>query len=151
MLKNGSNSEVFKTAFDKIVKNNPNISYDNIQGIEKKDDDVLVTLEVPKDADKSNIESTFYEVYQAKLEAATSTKLLEAEKEHKKDILKVVQLLKTSQTHIINENNAITNRSDNSKNINIRDINATKSIVNLRDISGKFRNNVQHLSDNRGD
>ncbi|MDJ0845463.1 pentapeptide repeat-containing protein [Crocosphaera sp.] len=151
LLKNGINPEAFKMAFDKIVEEHPNISYDNIQGIEKKGNDVLVTVEVPEDADKANIQNTFDEVYELRLQAATATKLLEVEKEHKKDIIKVVELLKPSETNIINENKAMTNSSDNSQNIKARDINATNFIANLRDISGKVSNNIQQIPDNTED
>ncbi|ACB51329.1 rfrA family pentapeptide repeat [Crocosphaera subtropica ATCC 51142] len=146
-LKNGINLEAFKQAFDKIVEENPNISYDNIQGIEKKGNDVLVTVEVPEDTDKADIQNTFDEVYELRLKAATATKLLEAEKEHKKDIIKVVDALKSSQTNIINENKAMTNSSDNSQNIQMRDINATNSVVNLGEISGQVSNNIQQIPD----
>lgn len=97
------------------------------------------------------MESTFNEVYEARLQAATANKLLEAEKEHKKDIIKVVELFKYSQTNIVNKNEAMNNSSDNSQNLKMRDINAPNSIITLGDIKGKVSDNIKQLPDNKED
>jgi hypothetical protein len=128
------------------------ISYDNIQGIDKKGNDVLVTVEVTEDADKGNIESTFRKHYDPIIEAATNKALLEAKTEENTNLWKTIESLSSPKpVNIINENKAMTNNSDNSQNIKIRDINATNSIVNLGEISGKVSNNIQQLPDNRED
>ncbi|MEM8779543.1 MAG: pentapeptide repeat-containing protein [Cyanobacteria bacterium P01_G01_bin.49] len=160
LLRNGVNSDAFKIAFQKIMAENPEITYNSIQGIEKKGQDVLVTLEVPEEADKGNIEHTFNEAYEAKLEAAKQTALLEAEKDHKEDIKNltkdITEITKLALIHQPNLTNIIDNKlmnhsSDSSQNINIRDINANQSIVNLGEISGKVSNNIQQLPDNSED
>ena len=149
LLRNGVNSEAFKIAFQNIMSENPEITYESIQGIEKKGKDLVVTIEVPEDADRGNIEHQFNKVYEARLEVAKQTELLEAEKEHSKNLTEIVKLLASSKpTTIINETNAMTYSSDSSQHINTRDINANRSIVNLRDISGQVSNNIEKLLDN---
>ncbi|MGB5595407.1 MAG: pentapeptide repeat-containing protein, partial [Crocosphaera sp.] len=146
LLKNGINPEAFKTAFDKIVEENPDIGYDSIQGIEKKGDDVLVTVEVSEDADKGNIENTFHKHYEPIIEAAKNQALLESEKEHNKQITEIAKLLASSnQTNVFNENKAMNHSSDSSQNITNSTL--TNSTANLRDISGKVSTSIQQLPD----
>ena len=108
------------------MADNPEITYDSIQGIENKGKDVVVTVEVPKDADKGNIEHQFNETYEAKLEAVKKAALLEAEKEHKqeikeltKDITEIAKLALTNQPKLTNiiDNKAMNHSSDSSQNI----------------------------------
>lgn len=106
LLRNGVNPEAFRVAFNKIMEENPAITYESIQGIEKKGNDVLITLEVPEDMNKGKIEQQFNEVYEARLEAAKATAKLETAMEYKKDIIDLAKLAlnQASNTTIINEN-----------------------------------------------
>ncbi|CCQ54533.1 MULTISPECIES: pentapeptide repeat-containing protein [Crocosphaera] len=161
LLRNGVNSEAFKSGFQKIMAENPEITYDSIQGIEKKGKDVVVTVEVPKDADKGKIEHQFNEAYEMKLEAVKQTALLEAAKEHKqeikeltKDITEIAKLALSNQPNVntIIENKPMTNSPDNSQNITSgRDVILTNSNANLREISGNINNLIQQLPDQNND
>ncbi|MGK7872375.1 MAG: hypothetical protein AB4426_03385 [Xenococcaceae cyanobacterium] len=42
LLRNGVHPEAFRQAFQKLMESNPEISYDSIQAVEKKGNDVLV-------------------------------------------------------------------------------------------------------------
>ena len=69
LLRNGINPEAFSTAFRKLMEENPEITTGSIQGIEKKGDDVLLTLEVTEGTDKGQIERIFESSYQRRLKA----------------------------------------------------------------------------------
>ncbi|MGB0561085.1 MAG: pentapeptide repeat-containing protein [Spirulinaceae cyanobacterium] len=79
LLKGGMNREAFAAAFNKIVQENPEITWDSIQSIEKKGDDVLLTVEVPPETDKAQIEQTFDSAYVARLEAQAEAQSLRAQ------------------------------------------------------------------------
>ncbi|MEA5533228.1 hypothetical protein [Crocosphaera sp. XPORK-15E] len=158
LLRNGVNPEAFKVAFQNIMSENPEISYNSIQGFEKKGNDVLVTLEVPENPNKGKIEHQFNDVYEMKLEAVKQAALLEAEKTHKeeikaltKDITEIAKLAlmnKPNSTTII-DNKAMNNSSDSSQNITNSTL--TNSIANLKEISGQVTNSINQLSDNSED
>lgn len=67
LLKNGINHEAFREALQKIMTENPQITWDSIQKIERKGDDVLVEITIPESISKSQIEQTFDEIYKTKL------------------------------------------------------------------------------------
>jgi uncharacterized protein YjbI with pentapeptide repeats len=56
-----------------------NIEPENIRSVEKKGNDVMLTVQVPPNTDKGQVEQDFFAVYEARLEAAKATALLEAE------------------------------------------------------------------------
>ncbi len=56
LIRNGINAEAFRAAMQKIMEQNPDITQDAIKGIEKQDQDVVVTLQVPEGTDKGKIE-----------------------------------------------------------------------------------------------
>ncbi|MDJ0580136.1 pentapeptide repeat-containing protein [Crocosphaera sp.] len=161
LLRNGVNSEAFKIAFQKIMAENPEITYDSIQGIEKKGKDVVVTVEVPKDADKGNIEHQFNEAYEMRLEAVKKTVLLEAAekskkemKEYNKNLTEIAKLALTNQPKLTNiiDNKAMNNSPDNSQNITAGgDVTLTNSNANLREMSGKINNLIQQLPDQKNE
>ena len=86
LMRDGINPEAFAAAFQKLMAENPDITCDSIQSIEKKDGDVLLTLQVPATADKGKIEQQFDEVYQMRLAAQTNAALLESEQRHNQDL-----------------------------------------------------------------
>ena len=47
LLKDGINPEAFVAAFQKLMQEFPEITRNSIQGFEKKENDVLLTLKVP--------------------------------------------------------------------------------------------------------
>jgi hypothetical protein len=70
--------EAFRQAFQALMAENPEITYDSIQAIEKKGADALLTLEVSEDTDKGEIEQQFLDNYEElRLKEAKSTALLE--------------------------------------------------------------------------
>ncbi|MEM8642969.1 MAG: pentapeptide repeat-containing protein [Cyanobacteria bacterium P01_G01_bin.54] len=79
LLKGGMNREAFAAAFQKISEENPEITWDSIQSIEKKGEDVLLTLEVPPETDKAQVEQTFDAAYVARLEAQAEAQALRAQ------------------------------------------------------------------------
>ncbi|WP_446876802.1 pentapeptide repeat-containing protein [Phormidesmis sp. 146-33] len=86
LLRNGVNPEAFAVAFQKLMQENPDISPDSVQAIEKKGNDVLVTLQISEGTDKGKLEHTFDTAYQAKLEAQKNAELLESEKRHNQEL-----------------------------------------------------------------
>ncbi len=64
----GINPEAFTAAFQKLMREFPDITPESIQGVEKKENDVLLTLKVPEGTDKGKVEQIWDEVYQARLE-----------------------------------------------------------------------------------
>lgn len=81
LLKNGINPEAFTASFQKLMQEFPDITRDSIQGIEKKENDVLLTLKVPEGTDKGKFEETWDEVYQARLEAQLRAEQLKSKDE----------------------------------------------------------------------
>jgi len=80
LLKDGINPEAFTAAFQKLMKEFPDITPESIQGFEKKENDVLLTLKVPEGTDKGKLEQTWDEVYQA-LEAQRQAEQLKSKDE----------------------------------------------------------------------
>ncbi len=114
-LRNGMNPQAFRQAFDKIIEENPEITYDSIQTIEKKDKDVLVSVEVPEDKDKGKLEQQFNEIYQARLEAAKAQAKLEAYQDvYRTDLKEIIQTL-APQPSTFQVNQSV---EDNRTNIN---------------------------------
>lgn len=85
LIRNGINPDAFKAALHSLMETYPDISADSIQGFERKGDDVLVTLQVPEGTDKGDLERTWDEVYEARLEAAATHAQLEAAQQRAED------------------------------------------------------------------
>ena len=133
LLRNGVNQEAFRQAFQKIMAENPAITSDSIQFIEKKGNDILLTLEVPEATDKGNFERQFLAVYEARLEAAKQTALLEAERSHNHDMKEFVRAaLKSNESSnpIINLTNtakAESDMSDKPQSVHIGNIDQSRA------------------------
>lgn len=155
LLRNGINSEAFHLAFQKIMEENPEITHDSIQAIEKKGNDVLVTVEVPEDTDKGKFEQQFFEVYDLRLAAQHQAKLLEAVTRHSQDIkeIAIAAFMNNPSINLTNEvkteNKAMSDSTDQSRNIKIGDIsgdfNASGQALNLGEISGTVTNTINQL------
>ncbi|GAB4375863.1 MAG: hypothetical protein Kow00121_22120 [Elainellaceae cyanobacterium] len=150
LLRNGMNRAAFAEAFQQLMDEHPDISYDSIQAIERKGDDALVTLEVSATADKAKISrslQTFYEEKVRQLEAKVD-RLNELRAADLKEVA-----LAQRETQIFNQlvgGNAMNESTDQSQNFNVGgnfNINATNSVVNLRDISGNVTNTINQLPD----
>jgi uncharacterized protein YjbI with pentapeptide repeats len=155
LLRNGVNREAFAAAFHQLMEEHPDISYDSIQAIEKKGNDVLVTLEVPATLDKATIARDFLKPYEARL------KYLEAENEQLKlrttDLKAIALALAQHPVQITNQavgdGNAVNEKINHSQNIQVGgnfNIEANNAVVNLRDISGTVTNTIQQLPNSPG-
>jgi hypothetical protein len=81
LLKDGINPEAFTAAFQKLMQEFPDITPESIQAVEKKANDVLLTLKVPEGTAKGKVEQIWDEVYQARLEAQMRAEQLKAKDE----------------------------------------------------------------------
>jgi uncharacterized protein YjbI with pentapeptide repeats len=81
LLKNGINPEAFTDAFQKLMQDFPDITPESIEGMDRKGNDVLLTIKVQEGTDKGKIEQTWDEVYQARLEAQRQTEQLKSKDE----------------------------------------------------------------------
>ena len=151
LLRNGMNPEAFNLAFQKLMVENPEITTASIQGLQKKGDDVLVTIEVPEGTDKAKIERDFLEPY--KLQAA----LLEAKTLHAQDIKEItLALIKNPPANpIINLTNDVNSEiktmndsTDNSRKIENKDGNVIGNILGDEGtISGTVAHTINQLPD----
>lgn len=148
LLRNGLNREAFAEAFQQLMTEHGTISFDSIQAIEKKGDDVLLTIEVPEAADKAKIAQDFLKPYEDRV------KQLEAQVDrltlHSTDIKEIA--LAIAQRPITIHNQAIgrdMQENDSSRKIEIgsigRDFNASGQALNLGDISGTVTNAINQL------
>lgn len=156
LLRNGINSEAFHLAFQKIVEENPEITPNSIQAIEKKGNDVLVTLEVPQETDKGKLEQQFFEVYELRLATQHQAKLLEAETRHSRDIkeITIAALMNNPSSNPIfnltnevkTENKAMNDSTDQSRKIENRDGSVTGNILgDSSTISGTVAETINQL------
>ncbi|NEO97945.1 MAG: hypothetical protein F6K58_04405 [Symploca sp. SIO2E9] len=156
LLRNGVNSEAFHAAFRQIMEYNPEINFDSIQSIEKKEEDVLVTIQIPQGTDKGKFEQKFFEVYQARLEAKQEAALRETETRHSQDIKEIALAALTKNQYsnpIFNVTNTVTSEgkvmnesSDNSSKIETRDGNVIGNILgDSSTISGTVTNTINEL------
>jgi uncharacterized protein YjbI with pentapeptide repeats len=158
LLRDGINRESFAAAFQKIMADFPEINPDSIQGMEKRGDDVILTLAVEEDTDKGKLEHTFTEVYEARLEAAKNAALLEAEQRHAQDIkeMTIAALVShSSSVTITNSNTAESKAMSNSKEtkgINIEgtggNVNLSNVNLNLDNVNSTVTNSINELPAN---
>ena len=90
LIRDGLNPEAFQQAFQKIMAEHPGITSESIQKVEKKGQDILVTLEVPEETDKGVLAKDFDEVYQLRLDVATKTALLQEMKDDKRQLFELL-------------------------------------------------------------
>ncbi|NEO13650.1 MULTISPECIES: pentapeptide repeat-containing protein [unclassified Moorena] len=157
LLRNGVNPEAFRQAFQELIAENHDISGDSIQAIERKGNDILLTLEFPESTDKGKVEREFLAVYEARLEAAKQTAMLEAERSHLKDVKEIVRAAFTSNQlssptiNLTNTVQADNDMSDNSQSFDIdqgqaNNPNNNSNLVNNSTIGGGIAGR-----DNKGD
>ncbi len=81
LLKDGINPEAFTAAFQKLMQDFPDITPDSIQALDKKGNDVLLTLKVSEETDKGKLEQSWDKVYQGRLEAQRQAEQLKSKDE----------------------------------------------------------------------
>jgi uncharacterized protein YjbI with pentapeptide repeats len=158
LLRDGINPEAFATAFQKLMTEHPEITPDSIQSIEKKDSDVLLTLQVPATADKAKIEQQFDDAYQTRLEAQKNAALLAAEERHNKDLKELalkqaenfdISQLLSNLTIIAGDRNTMTDNKN--QGITTRDgsfINTGTLSNSLVNLSGTVSTALNRLAEN---
>ena len=153
LLKNGVNREAFAEAFQQLMDEHPEISYDSIQSIERKGKDVLMTLEVPETADKAEISHCFLQPYEHRIKELEAHKQqLEMRATDLRDIA-LALAAKPIVTQAIGQGTAMQETYDSSRNVNIGniggDFTASEQALNLgeMDISGTVTNAINQLPD----
>ena len=90
--------EAFGVAFQDMMQAHPKITTESIKGFERKGDDVLVNLDVPKEVDKGAAEATFHSSLREQI------LLLQQEKkmlmDHKQDFKELAMAALTSGTSV---------------------------------------------------
>ncbi|WP_198954052.1 pentapeptide repeat-containing protein [Moorena bouillonii] len=154
LLRNGVNPEAFRQAFQKIMAENPEITTESIQAIEKKGNDVLLTLEVPEATDKCKVEKQFLQVYEARLEADKKIAFLEGKQEANtreiNDLKEIIDgLSNQSSNPVINLTNtakAESDMSDNSRPFNIDNLDIDQSRANNPNNFNVFNDNARQVN-----
>jgi uncharacterized protein YjbI with pentapeptide repeats len=147
LFRNGMNRTAFAAAFQELMAEHPDISYDSIQAVERKGDDALVTLEVSETADKAEISRSLQASY------ADKVRQLEARVDQLQELraadLKEVALAKAQIfNQLVGGGQAVQETHDSSQNINVgRDLTLTGSTLNLGEISGSVTNTISQLPD----
>ncbi len=158
LLRDGINPDAFAAAFQKLMAENPDITCDSIQSIEKKDGDVLLTLQVPATVDKAKIEQQFDDAYQARLEAQKNAALLAAEERHNKDLKELalkqaenfdISQLLSNLTIIAGDRNTMTDYKNQGITAGDGSFINTGTLSNsLVNLSGSVSNALNRLADN---
>ncbi|WP_445247304.1 pentapeptide repeat-containing protein [Microcoleus sp. OTE_8_concoct_300] len=124
LFRNGIDKEAFIEAFQKLMEEYPDITFDSIKSLERKDNDILMTFQVPETADKGKIERLLQDRYEANLKAARLQGELEAEKRHNQDMKDHLAIIlgnpspgtQITQTyHFMAENQTMNNKIDNNR------------------------------------
>ncbi|WP_072622779.1 pentapeptide repeat-containing protein [Spirulina major] len=148
LLKGGMDNEAFAVAFQKIVAENSEITWDSVQSIEKKGEDVLLTLEVPPDTDKAQVERTFDAAYVARLEAQAEAQTLRAQD------MKDLALALANQQNTINvkaeskamsDNPNISVGGDFKGNLAGGDLDASSSVQNFDNLNSTISTALNQL------
>ncbi|MEG4252009.1 pentapeptide repeat-containing protein [Microcoleus sp. Pol10D4] len=140
LLKDGINPEAFVAAFQKLMRDFPDITPESIQGVEKKENDVLLTLKVPEGTDKGKVEQIWDEVYQARLEAQRQAEQLKAKDEiialqkHHNEVFE--NLVKAGYTKNLNLNEFV--KLLTPPPVNVKFINEVKSISESKAMSDQI-------------
>ena len=157
LLQNGMNPEAFAVAFQALMQETPEITLDSVQAIEKKGNDVLVTLQLPEGTDKGKVERTFDTAYQTRLEAQKNAELLESEKRHNRQLNQFALTLArntnlgnllSNLTIVAGNDNTMTDNKNQGINagsgsfINTGEIQMTNSLLNM---SGAVTNALNQL------
>jgi len=140
LLKDGINPEAFTAAFQKLMQEFPDITPESIQGVEKKENDVLLTIKVPEGTDKGKVEQIWDEVYQARLQAQRQAEQLKAKDEiiaiqkHYNDVFE--DLVKAGYTKNLNLNEVV--KLLTPPPVNVKFINEVKSTSESKAMSDQI-------------
>ena len=149
LIRNGVDPAAFKAAFEQVMADNPAITRESVQAMEKQGDDVLLTLQVPEGTDKAQVERSWDGGYQRGLKEGYTSGLLEGQTQRANDVKEVAlgfgQLLSSIQ--INNMNNPI--NTGNGGFINTGSMEG--NVVNLGELSGQVTVQINQLPDTAPD
>ena len=145
LIRNGIDPAAFRTAFQNIMEQNPDVTQDAIKSIEKQGEDILLTLEVRETTDKAKIERDWDAGYQAGLKAGkTAERLASGQK------FEQIAFALADKPINVESRSEVKMGNDYSQNIDVKGdftVTANQSVVSLRDISGQVNNQIAQLSD----
>lgn len=161
IFRNGIDWKAFAYSFNQLVLDNEGTEL-SIQSIENKGDGVVVVrVNAPPDADKAKLHSEFNQTYELAVKALEAKYQAELQakdeqitiyRQQSADMLEITRLMANRPIHVqaIAEAKSMNNSADQSQSFNVSgdfNINATNSVVNLRDISGTVTNTINQLPD----
>ncbi|MEM1279789.1 MAG: pentapeptide repeat-containing protein [Cyanobacteria bacterium P01_H01_bin.152] len=145
LIRNGVNPQAFQAAFEQVMADNPEITRESIQAMEKQGDDVMLTLQVPEGTDKAQVERSWDQGYPLGLEAGYTKGLLQGQTQRAEDVKEVAlgfsNLLSSIQ--ITNMNNPINSGDGGFINTGRMEGN----VVNLGELSGQVTVQINQLPD----
>ena len=144
LIRDGIHLTAFRAAFQSIMQHNPAITPNAITGYEKRGTDVMLTLRVPENVNKADIERAWEQGYQTGLKAGR-----DAEKIASVDFLQEALLLYAGKKITFNSENKLMTGNDQSQNIDVTGnftVTSNNSVVSLRDTSGQVSNQLAQLS-----
>ncbi|MCC3423999.1 MAG: pentapeptide repeat-containing protein [Microcoleus sp. PH2017_01_SCD_O_A] len=114
LLRHGLEPEAFQKAWQQLMAEYPEAT---LQATERKGEDLLVTLEVPENADKSQVERWFVEAHEAKLKEQKLAGILEGQQSHAQDLKELLlqKLSHPNTIHIKNISQTMNNNTDNNR------------------------------------
>ncbi|MGK7954520.1 MAG: pentapeptide repeat-containing protein [Crocosphaera sp.] len=150
----GVDPRAIAVAFKHLAEEHPDAEL-QIVAIEKRGNDkLLIRAATAPEANHSELNKEYFtnynklkslnEQYRARLEEKDS-------RIQSLETMITTTLEKPSFYYQHQEEYIVSKNIDNSQNINIRDINANQSIVNLRDISGRVSNKIEQLPEHSED
>ncbi|WP_239112796.1 pentapeptide repeat-containing protein [Halomicronema sp. CCY15110] len=145
LIRNGVDPQAFQAAFEQVMADNPEITRESIQGMEKQGEDVLLTLQVSDGTDKAQVERSWDQGYQIGLEAGYTKGLLQGQTQRAEDVKEVALGFSKflSSIQINNMNNPI-NAGDGGF-INTGSMEG--NVVNLGELSGQVTVQISQLPD----
>lgn len=145
LIRNGVDPRAFQAALEQVMADNPEITRESIQAMEKQGDDVLLTLQVPEGTDKAKVERSWDEGYQLGLEAGYTKGLLQGQTQRAEDVKEVALGFSKflSSIQITNMNTPINSGDGGFINTGSMEGN----IVNLGELSGQVTVQINQLPD----
>jgi len=114
LLRHGIEPEAFQKAWQQLMADYPEAT---LQATERKGEDVLVTLKVPENADKSQVERWFLEAHEAKLKEQKLAGILEGQQSRAQDLKELLlqRYSHPNNIHIKNISQTMNNNTDNNR------------------------------------
>lgn len=124
---------------------NPGITQNSVKTLDRKGQDILMTLQIPESVEKSKLEHDWHSGYQAGLQAGEEAIQLERQKFERLAFFVAKNPSTTNNTYI---GNKIMTGDNQSQNIHVKgdfSVTANNSVVSLRDIGGQVTNQIGKL------